>query len=588
MRRKLTTMFAVLLVLCFSWSLPVSAAGPLPKNTYSAPSLIYGGRDYSPVFNAQYYLAKYEDLRKAFGTDEAKAFSHFLNNGIKEGRRASENFDVRYYRDQYPDLAAAFGNNYAKYYIHYLDHGIKENRKGSDGGGSGSGSGQGGESGSDEYGAYAYELLRVIDANYPNRINNNSVTTDKTTLRAMGQWINDQLVSYGYQPVVYRHEIEGHDFIDYACRKPGTSGKRIVIGAHYDSVATHGCEDNGTGVALTLELAKRFYGKSTPYTLEFCFFDGEEFRGYAGSNIYLALCDHPESIVLYVNIDCVGAGDLMYAYGGIYNEAGALTRDWGLQMTFALADELSIPLHVIPETVARFPSPTRDASSDHYYFNKNGIPYVYFEANRITYEDGSVIDEQRPHYLNTLNAAFQDTNGQIIHTKYDDLSKLEALLPGVIQDHLSKFSRLITALLTRADTSSPAAYSGKLSPAELIKRYSPLQSGDPGPEDPGPEEPAEPEEPSDFDAGRYSLVFDADYYLDKYPDLRAAYGTDKARAFKHFLRNGMKEARQASAKFNVQVYRARYKDLDQAFGNNWTLYYEHYINNGYKEKRIAY
>lgn len=86
----------------------------------------------------------------------------------------------------------------------------------------------------------------------------------------------------------------------------------------------------------------------------------------------------------------------------------------------------------------------------------------------------------------------------------------------------------------------------------------------------------------------YSLIFNANYYANKYEDLREAFGKDKDALFNHFITCGMKEARQASAEFNPIVYRLRYKDLDEAFGTNWPKYYEHYVNLGKNENRKAY
>ena len=324
-----------------------------------------------------------------------------------------------------------------------------------------------------DYGARAYQFLQYLESNYPNRINNNEMTEDTTTLRAAGQWINETVSGFGYEPVIYDQEIAEHRFIDYCFRKRGESEKRIVIGAHYDCVDTHGCEDNGTGVSVLMELARRFRNKATPLTLDFCFFDGEEYRGYAGSYIYLENCEDPENIVLYINLDCLGAGDLMYAYGGEYNESDELVRDWGLQMALALADELEIELHTLPETVTRFRTPTRDGSSDHFYFMKNEIPYVYFEANTWIHEDGSVNDEEHPYHLNTRNEAFSDTNGQIIHTYHDDFADLEANLPGVIRQHLHDYSLLVSTMLERANSYSEAYYTARLSPYDVIHRYAP-------------------------------------------------------------------------------------------------------------------
>ena len=85
----------------------------------------------------------------------------------------------------------------------------------------------------------------------------------------------------------------------------------------------------------------------------------------------------------------------------------------------------------------------------------------------------------------------------------------------------------------------------------------------------------------------YAPVFDAGYYSDRYRDLKAAYGSNGAALFTHFIVHGMREGRQAVDTFNVQTYRARYEDLQKAFGNNLPLYYQHYIQFGRNEGRKA-
>ena len=85
----------------------------------------------------------------------------------------------------------------------------------------------------------------------------------------------------------------------------------------------------------------------------------------------------------------------------------------------------------------------------------------------------------------------------------------------------------------------------------------------------------------------YALVYDYNYYINKYSDLKNAYGTNRNAAFNHFLSYGMKEGRQGNAKFNVSYYKQNYTDLQKAFGNNLQAYYEHYISYGHNEGRIT-
>lgn len=82
-----------------------------------------------------------------------------------------------------------------------------------------------------------------------------------------------------------------------------------------------------------------------------------------------------------------------------------------------------------------------------------------------------------------------------------------------------------------------------------------------------------------------SPVFDSTFYANKYPDLKAALGTNSTLLFNHFINYGMKEARQAIATFDPVRYKNHYPDLQKAFGDIWSSYYIHYCTNGIKEGR---
>ena len=88
-----------------------------------------------------------------------------------------------------------------------------------------------------------------------------------------------------------------------------------------------------------------------------------------------------------------------------------------------------------------------------------------------------------------------------------------------------------------------------------------------------------------YDAEYYAPVFDAEYYLGKYPDLKKLYGNDTAKVLAHFVEHGMSEGRQGSAEFNVYSYRTRYADLSNAYGDDLVKYYMHYIKAGKAEGR---
>jgi Zn-dependent M28 family amino/carboxypeptidase len=91
----------------------------------------------------------------------------------------------------------------------------------------------------------------------------------------------------------------------------GESDSLIVIGAHYDAYGyinktpLPGADDNLSGVAVLLKAIKAIQldSNSPHYSLDFCFFDGEEIGRY-GSKYYVNNCKR--GIKHYINIDTCG------------------------------------------------------------------------------------------------------------------------------------------------------------------------------------------------------------------------------------------------------------------------------------------
>lgn len=95
-------------------------------------STVCDGIDYSAVYDFDYYTATNADIKKAYGDDDDSALLHFVNNGMKEGRRAHKDFDVYIYKKNYPDLRSAYGNDLKSYYMHYIKYGKAEGRTGAE------------------------------------------------------------------------------------------------------------------------------------------------------------------------------------------------------------------------------------------------------------------------------------------------------------------------------------------------------------------------------------------------------------------------------------------------------------------------
>ncbi|HEX6230844.1 MAG TPA: M20/M25/M40 family metallo-hydrolase [Actinomycetota bacterium] len=99
---------------------------------------------------------------------------------------------------------------------------------------------------------------------------------------------------------------------------PSAEGERVVmLGGHLDSVIDGpGMNDNGSGVAVLLELARWLAGRDPPPAVRFAFWSGEE-QGLYGSRDYVEGRSEEElaEIRAYVNLDMVGSPNfVMFVY----------------------------------------------------------------------------------------------------------------------------------------------------------------------------------------------------------------------------------------------------------------------------------
>ena len=116
----------IILFSCFMSSGDSVKAAEITQNKIRITQ--FNGVDYSRVYDFDYYINRYEDLKKAFGNDDVAALKHFIKYGMREGRQAKETFDVFSYKNANQDLRKAFGNDLRKYYEHYMIWGYKERR----------------------------------------------------------------------------------------------------------------------------------------------------------------------------------------------------------------------------------------------------------------------------------------------------------------------------------------------------------------------------------------------------------------------------------------------------------------------------
>lgn len=119
----------------------------------------------------------------------------------------------------------------------------------------------------------------------------------------------EKFVELGYEP-------EFHDFTYYgrparnaifSAGKPHGSG--LWLAAHHDYCAGLGAEDDATGLAVMLELARQFRDSPAAEHLVFASFDLEE-RGMVGASRYASSLTDQElgGIDALITLECLGSG----------------------------------------------------------------------------------------------------------------------------------------------------------------------------------------------------------------------------------------------------------------------------------------
>jgi aminopeptidase YwaD len=139
---------------------------------------------------------------------------------------------------------------------------------------------------------------------------------------------------------------------------PGRSGRRILIGGHYDSVeGSPGANDNASGVAAALVAARLLRENPPAAGVEIVAFGAEEL-GLYGSQFY-ARSPRVQQILGMINLDMVGVGDRLQ----IGNSGGdARLVDAALEAARSL--RISV-------------TRTRMGASDHLPLERAGVPVVF-------------------------------------------------------------------------------------------------------------------------------------------------------------------------------------------------------------------
>lgn len=204
-----------------------------------------------------------------------------------------------------------------------------------------------------------------------------------------------------------RHETQ--NVIGYI---PGRSNpdSYLFISAHYDHLGRMGANawfpganDNASGIAMLLNLAKYYSQHPPEYSIAFIAFAGEE-AGLIGSMYYTENPVVPlTSIKFLLNLDLLGTGD----------EGMMVVNATEYPQHFSRLDSISTEKQLLPKIGQR----GKAANSDHYFFTEKGVPafFCYTLGGISAYHDIYDIEKTLP--LTRFKEVFQLFTGFLDSTK---------------------------------------------------------------------------------------------------------------------------------------------------------------------------
>ncbi len=136
--------------------------------------------------------------------------------------------------------------------------------------------------------------------------------TEPDTLDAIASYLSDALTAAGAEPFEQTWYAGGAKYRNVRVFFGPREGPRIVVGAHYDAYGKHaGADDNASGVAVWLDLARRLAANPPGASVELVAYSLEEppyFRTeQMGSAVHArSLAQEGVEVTAMIALDCVG------------------------------------------------------------------------------------------------------------------------------------------------------------------------------------------------------------------------------------------------------------------------------------------
>jgi hypothetical protein len=215
------------------------------------------------------------------------------------------------------------------------------------------------------------------------------------------QWIVGQFQGIGLRPVGFNGFLQPFTFVsrdgsaagqpvqisrdgaNILGLEPGTAvgGTCIVVSAHYDHLGVrdgaiyYGADDNASGVAVLLEVARWFAAHPPRHRLLFAAFDAEE-QDLEGARTFVRSTLAPlKTIAIDVNLDMVSRNDRNEIYA-----AGTFQSPWLIPILGGVQQRAAVKIMLGHDRPPREAGGLDDwtQQSDHGAFHDAGLPFLYF------------------------------------------------------------------------------------------------------------------------------------------------------------------------------------------------------------------
>lgn len=151
------------------------------------------------------------------------------------------------------------------------------------------------------------QLVRKLSTDFPNRTFDN-----QTRLEGAAAYVESQLFGLGLKVESQRFEAEGRPYRNLIVKLGPDTPEVMVVGAHYDVAGEQpGADDNASGVAGLVELARLLKGQVLRQRVELVAYTNEEppfFRTpYMGSAVHArSLAESGKRASLMLSLECIG------------------------------------------------------------------------------------------------------------------------------------------------------------------------------------------------------------------------------------------------------------------------------------------